>query len=58
MNNNFIKKYAGIILVLLGVACLVVYFFAPITNVLLAAGLVLEVLGIFAFIFLNRGNKK
>lgn len=58
MNINLIKKYAGIALVLLGVLCLVVYFFAPVSNILLAAGLVLEILGIFAFIFLGREDKK
>lgn len=51
---NTLKKYAGVILVLLGVLCLVVYFFKPVSNILLAASLVLEVAGIFAFIFLNR----
>ena len=53
-----LKNSLGVILVLLGVVCLVVYFFKPISNILLAAGLVLEVLGIFAFIFLNRASKK
>ena len=56
--NSFIKKYAGVILVLLGVLCLVVYYFAPVSNILLALGLVLEVIGILAFIFLNRDGKK
>ena len=54
--NETLKKYAGVILVLLGVLCLVVYYFKPISNILLAASLVLEVLGILAFIFLNRGK--
>ena len=44
----------GIILVLLGVICLVVYFFGVQKNILLATSLVLEVAGIFAFIFLNK----
>ncbi len=57
MNQEILKKYAGVILVLLGVLCLVIYFFAPVSNLLLAASLVLEVIGILAFIFLNRDKK-
>lgn len=52
--KNFLKDYAGIILVLIGVICLVVYFFASISNVLLAVGLILEIIGILAFLLLNR----
>ena len=58
MNKDFLKKYAGLILVLLGVACLVVYYFAPISNLLLAASLVLEVVGVLVLILLNRADKK
>ncbi len=44
----------GIILVLLGVVCLVVYFCGVQTNFLLATSLVLEVAGILAYIFINK----
>ena len=44
----------GIILVLLGVICLVVYFCGVQKNALLATSLVLEVAGIGAYIFLNK----
>lgn len=44
----------GIILVILGVICLVVYYFGVQKNFLLATSLVLEVAGIFAYIFLNK----
>jgi len=50
-------KDLGIILVLLGVICLVVYAMALPTNWLLVVSLVLEVAGIFAYIFLNRRNQ-
>lgn len=56
--KEFIKNYVGLILVLLGVVCLVVYYFAPVSNILLAVSLVLEILGILGFIFLNRIIKK
>ncbi|MCQ2312950.1 MAG: hypothetical protein MJZ84_05825 [Paludibacteraceae bacterium] len=52
--NTFLKDYAGIILVLLGAASLVVYYFTPTTNLLLVIGLVLQIIGILAFILLNR----
>ncbi len=58
MNQNWIKNLAGVILVLIGVVCLVVYHFKPVSNILLALGLVLEFIGILAFIFLNRPSKK
>lgn len=51
------KDYAGIILVLVGVICLVVYYFAPVSNVLLVCGLLFEILGILAFLFFNRTLK-
>ena len=51
--ENF-KKYLGIILLLLGVVCLIVYKFALPTNGLLVAGIVLEIAGIFAYIFINK----
>lgn len=39
---------------LLGVVCLVVYKFALPTNGLLIAAMALEVIGILAFIFINK----
>lgn len=47
-------KYLGVILLLLGVACLVVYKFAIPENWLLIAAMVLEVAGILSFIFINK----
>jgi hypothetical protein len=51
--NTFLKSL-GAILVLLGVVCLAVYFFGVQVNGLLAAGLVLEIGGLFAHIFINK----
>ena len=51
--NTFLK-FLGIILVLLGVCCLVVYRFALPSNVLLVTSLILEVAGILAHIILNQ----
>lgn len=48
------KKFLGVILLLLGVLCLVVYKFALPENILLVAGVVLEVAGILAYIFINK----
>ena len=51
--ENF-KKYLGVILLLLGVVCLVVYKFALPENWLLIVAMVLEVAGILAYIFINK----
>lgn len=51
--ENF-KKYLGVILLLLGVLCLMVYKFALPQNGLLIAAMVLEVAGILAYIFINK----
>jgi len=51
--ENF-KKYLGVILLLLGVLCLVVYKFALPQNGVLIAAMVLEVAGILAYIFINK----
>lgn len=51
--KNLLKDL-GIILVILGVLCLVVYYFALPKNWLLVSSMVLEVVGILAYIFLNR----
>ena len=47
-------KNLGAILVLLGVVCLAVYFFGVQRNGLLAAGVALEVAGLFAHVILNK----
>ncbi len=51
--NTFLK-YLGAILVLCGVVCLAIYYFAVPSNGLLVTALVLEVIGIFAHIFINK----
>ena len=51
--NNFMK-YLGVILLLLGVLCLVIYKFAFQANGLLISSMVLEVGGILAYIFINK----
>ncbi|MBO7459144.1 MAG: hypothetical protein J6T80_07825 [Paludibacteraceae bacterium] len=48
------KKYLGVVLLLLGVICLVVYKFALPQNWLLILAMVLELGGIFAYIFINK----
>ena len=50
--NSF--KYLGVILLLLGVLCLVIYKLAAPENWLLVLAMVLEVAGIFAYIFINK----
>ena len=47
-------KNLGLILLLLGVICLVVYYFAVPSNSLLVTSLVLEVVGILTYVLLNR----
>lgn len=49
-------NYLGIILLLLGVICLVIYQLAVQVNGLLITGMVLEVLGILAYIFVKKYN--
>ena len=51
--NTLLKNF-GAILVLLGVICLAVYYFGVQKNILLIASMVLEVMGILSYIFLNR----
>ena len=51
--ENF-KKYLGVILLLLGVLCLVVYKFVLPQNGMLIAAMVLEVAAILAYIFINK----
>lgn len=47
-------KYLGVVLLLLGVLCLVIYKYALPQNWLLISALVLEVGGILAYIFINK----
>jgi len=49
-----INKYLGVILIMVGVLCLVLYKFALPHNWLLVCGMVLELAGIFAYIFINK----
>ena len=49
-----LKKYLGVILLLLGVIFLVIYKFALPHNALLIIGIALEAVGILAYIFINR----
>ncbi len=51
--NTFLK-YLGAILVLCGVVCLAIYYFAVPANGLLVSALVLEVVGILAHICINK----
>ncbi len=51
---NTILKYLGVIMVLLGVVCLIVYKFAVPSNGLLVAALALEVVGVLAHVILNK----
>lgn len=48
------KKYLGVALVVLGVICLVLYKYVSPENWLLVSAMVLEVAGIFAYIFINK----
>lgn len=50
--NAFVKNL-GIILLLLGFICLVVYKFSMPENYLLVSSMVLEVAGILSYIFIN-----
>ncbi len=47
-------KYLGVILLLLGVLCLVLYKYAFPVNGMLIAGMALEVIGILSYIFINK----
>ena len=52
---NSALKYLGVVLLLLGVLCLVIYKYAALeNNWLLILAMVLEVAGIFAYIFINK----
>ena len=56
-NMKNLLNNLGIILVLAGVICLVVYYFGCQYNWLLAISLVLEVAGILSYIFINRRSE-
>ena len=49
-----LKKYLGVILLLVGVLFLVLYRVALPVNALLICGIVFEVAGILAYIFINK----
>ena len=51
---NSLQKYLGVILLVLGVLCLIVYKFALPHNILLILSMILEVGGILAYIFINK----
>lgn len=51
---NAFMKYLGVILLVLGVLCLVIYKYAMPENWLLISSMVLEVGGILAYIFINK----
>ena len=50
-------KYLGVILLLVGVLCIVLYRFMLPQNWLLILSMVFEVGGILAFIFINKALK-
>lgn len=49
-----VNKYLGVILIMVGVLCLVLYKYALPQNWLLVIAMVLELAGIFAYIFINK----
>lgn len=51
---NAIVKNLGVILVLIGFICLVVYKFSMPENYLLVCALALQFVGILCYIFINR----
>ena len=55
--ENFLKNL-GVIILLLGVVCLVVYKFALQENWLLVASIVLEIAGVLTYIFVNKAIRQ
>ena len=51
---NSLLKNLGLIIFLCGVVCLCIYFFGTPSNGLLVSSLVLEFVGILAYVFINR----
>ena len=51
---NSLLKNLGLIIFLCGVICLCIYFFGVPSNSLLVASLVLEFVGILAYIIINK----
>ena len=49
-----LMEYLGALLVLCGVVCLAIYYFAAPTNTLLWLSMVFEVVGILTYIFVNK----
>ena len=49
-----INKYLGVILIMVGVLCLVLYKFALPQNWLQITGMALELAGVLAYIFINK----
>ncbi len=47
-------QYLGALLVLCGVVCLAIYYFAAPTNTLLWLSLALEFIGILSYILINK----
>ncbi|MBR1878910.1 MAG: hypothetical protein IJ814_07930 [Paludibacteraceae bacterium] len=47
-------QYLGIIILLLGVVCLIVYKYAVQENALLISALALEFIGILSYIIINK----
>lgn len=53
-NMKTFLKYLGALLVLCGVICLAIYYFAAPTNTLLWLSLVLELVGILSYILIHK----
>lgn len=51
--NTFLKNL-GVLIVLAGVICLVVYFLGQQKNILLAIGLGVQALGIVTYVVINK----
>ena len=49
-----VRKYFGVILLLLGFICLTIYKWAVADNVLLVVAMLLELAGIIVYIRINR----
>lgn len=54
---NSLLQNLGVFLLLLGVVCLVIYFAAVPSNALLVCSLVLELVGILSYVFINKKSE-
>ena len=54
---NTLLQNLGIILLLAGVVCLIIYYAAVPSNGLLVTSIVLELAGILSYIFINKNSK-